>query len=423
MCSLPGQTDSITIHEYARHGDLPALRERLRDDPACRDATDDDGMAPLHWAVARGQTAAVAELLCHDADPDLPLALNRRTPLHMAALKGQADIVELLLAAGANVFAEDVQGEWPLHKAPPGPVVSLLREPTLLPFTRVQSAVREGAEMRLERLLAARPDLLRATDDEGRTAAHLAVRGAQPRILVCLLKAGAPCDARDSRMATPLHLAAGAGNASLVACLLNHGARTAERDGESLTPLHLAAACGREIGWGAEVATRTGVQVSDDAAPVLVQMSFDLGLVEPADDVPATPPVGDHLAVIRLLLEQDADVNAQARGGLTPLHLAARYGNLTMVACLLDHGARVEAATIFGATPLQDAAAFDQREIIDLLIAAGANPALTVHIPNPRHGDAEMGNPVGVSGILSPDNPLSTVDERPAQYENLTFDF
>ena len=42
--------------------------------------------------------------------------------------------------------------------------------------------------------------------------------------------------------------------------------------------------------------------------------------------------------VARLLLDQGADPNLVSKGGLTPCHLAAKYGHETVVEMLLDKG-------------------------------------------------------------------------------------
>lgn len=48
---------------------------------------------------------------------------------------------------------------------------------------------------------------------------------------------------------------------------------------------------------------------------------------------------GDHLEVVRILVEGGADLNAKDKRGLTPLDWATREGNEAVREFLLNHGA------------------------------------------------------------------------------------
>jgi ankyrin repeat protein len=72
-------------------------------------------------------------------------------------------------------------------------------------------------------------------------------------------------------------------------------------------------------------------------------------------------------AVLRLLLERGADINARKKDGQTPLHWASMQGALEVVRLLLEHGARVEAKDNKGKTALQVAADRGHDEVVELL--------------------------------------------------------
>jgi cytohesin len=78
----------------------------------------------LHDACANGDLHKVQEIL--QKDSDIPNRLDQRigllseTPLHVAARKGHADILQLLLNHGASVNAEDDFGNTPLPRATSG---------------------------------------------------------------------------------------------------------------------------------------------------------------------------------------------------------------------------------------------------------------------------------------------------------------
>jgi ankyrin repeat protein len=61
----------------------------------------------------------------------------------------------------------------------------------------------------------------------------------------------------------------------------------------------------------------------------------------------------DVLDLVELLLKFGADVNAQDKNNVTPLHLASCKGWLSIARMLLDHGANANAKDDQGQTPLQ----------------------------------------------------------------------
>lgn len=73
-------------------------------------------------------------------------------------------------------------------------------------------------------------------------------------------------------------------------------------------------------------------------------------------------------AIVRLLLEQGADVNRQTGVvKVTALHVAARRGSVRIARVLLDAGARTDIRDAKGDTPLQRARNCRQHQMIELL--------------------------------------------------------
>lgn len=67
-------------------------------------------------------------------------------------------------------------------------------------------------------------------------------------------------------------------------------------------------------------------------------------------------PQMNHLKIIeiiKLLLNHGADINAQNKGGNTPLHLASMSNNEDIVFLLLDHGANINIQNRTGETASQ----------------------------------------------------------------------
>ena len=95
--------------------------------------------------------------------------------------------------------------------------------------------------------------------------------------------------------------------------------------------------------------------------------------VRALDDVHALARAG-HVHRLRALLEhQPARANAKNADGETPLHHAAKYGEVEAVRALLAAGADPNAKTPIGATPLHMARAFGEEAAAKVLIDAGAD--------------------------------------------------
>jgi predicted LPLAT superfamily acyltransferase len=77
---------------------------------------------------------------------------------------------------------------------------------------------------------------------------------------------------------------------------------------------------------------------------------------------------GGDVEVVRVLLEHSANVAAEDKKGRTPLQLAAREGNVEVVCELLEHGANVGAEDNRGRTPLQVAVSEGKVEVVRVLL-------------------------------------------------------
>ncbi len=79
------------------------------------------------------------------------------------------------------------------------------------------------------------------------------------------------------------------------------------------------------------------------------------------------------LTAVRLFLEYEADINAQATDGATALHSAVEMGDAATVKLLLEYGATVEAQDEDGMTALHLAVREGHTEIANLLTSLWGN--------------------------------------------------
>jgi RNA polymerase sigma factor (sigma-70 family) len=84
----------------------------------------------------------------------------------------------------------------------------------------------------------------------------------------------------------------------------------------------------------------------------------------------------DDAALVALLLERRAEVEARTRFGQTPLHLAVQLDHPAIVALLLAGAADPNAITDLALTPLHYAVMLNRRALAQSLLAAGADVAL-----------------------------------------------
>ena len=75
---------------------------------------------------------------------------------------------------------------------------------------------------------------------------------------------------------------------------------------------------------------------------------------------------------VKALLAKGAEVNAKSNLGYTPLHKAAYGGHLDVVKELLAKGAEVNAKAKYGDTPLHEAAYNGHLDVVNVLLAKGA---------------------------------------------------
>ena len=141
-------------------------------------------MDSLLEACSEGNVVKVKILLAAGADPGVRDVHSERTPLHRAARHGHADVVNTLLAAGADRECRDDTQRTPLHYA----------------------AYCGRAEV-VNSLLAAGADR-ECWDDTKMTPLHYAARHGHAEVVSTLVDAGVDRDVQNINGNTPSHLAA-----------------------------------------------------------------------------------------------------------------------------------------------------------------------------------------------------------------------
>ena len=245
-------TGDMALHIAASRGydDFVTL---LLDHKAPIEARDRSGSTPLAEAAWKGFRETCGILLDRGAQINAVNPESGATPLNEAASKGFVSAVELLLRRGADPELRDRGGAAPLENAVRfrhGDVVALLLANAKgsgkqLAGGLLDDAVLKGQTDIVSLLVEGGADV-NAAGLSGATPLHDAALKGRVEIAKLLIDKGANVNALNRYNATPLHDAALSGNTEIARILIEHGADVNARDGEDgATPLYVAASMGR----------------------------------------------------------------------------------------------------------------------------------------------------------------------------------
>lgn len=113
-----GATQSASpLADAAMKGDKETVKTLLKQG-ADVGVAQGDGMTALHWAAERGDAELAQLLIVAGANVQAVTRIGLYTPLHLAAKSGSADVAKLIINAGADVNAKsDPSGATPIHLA------------------------------------------------------------------------------------------------------------------------------------------------------------------------------------------------------------------------------------------------------------------------------------------------------------------
>jgi ankyrin repeat protein len=348
------------------------LVERLLVAGADANAALRSGESALMTAARAGSVAVVETLLAHHADVNTAERVKGQTALMWAAAEGHAAVVEALVTHGADVHARSTRGSTPLlFAARAGDLATaraLVAAGADVNDSEPVRPLAKGADAN-EVLPGGNSALLLASASVNATSGFeysLAVKpsGHEP-VAMFLLEHGADLSKTDTIGTTPLHAAVQTNKLALVKALLEHGADPNSRltrpppplRGDFVdyrgyagaTPLWLAANARypnvEMLRALASAGAEPRVTVQDGTTPLMAAVGMAQNDARLADETSA-------LAVVTVLVELGADLNAVNRGGQTALHGATRSGRNSIVQFLAEHGAALDVKDKQGRTAL-----------------------------------------------------------------------
>jgi ankyrin repeat protein len=415
---LMAAAPDATVANAARAGDVAAVKTLLKSG-ADVNAAQGDGMTALHWGAQKGDAELVGMLLSAGANVRATTRLGGYTPIHLASQAGHARIVAALLGAGAAADFRTTTGASPLMLA--------ARSGSVETATRL---LENGADVNAKEATHGQTALMVAAGlDRADVVKLLLSRGADASIASSVVDLNAltmpveadplqgqirqnvPSEAERRQVAgltrpyryneligaqgglTALHFAARQGAARSVATLLDGGVPVNLRSpGDKATPLLVAVINGHF-----------------DIAATLVEKGADPNLVSDAGVGPLYAALNVQWAPIAAYPQPRAHLQ-QSRTYLELMRLLIDRGadpNQRLIRKVWYSGYNFDQSSVdeIGATPFWRAAYAADVEAMKMLIAAGADPTITTmkpmsrRIPGEGPGEDKSGlPPVPVGG-------------------------
>ncbi|CAL1545967.1 unnamed protein product [Lymnaea stagnalis] len=270
-------------------------------------------VSPICRAAAKGNVEIMNLLLDAGADPNTPNSddlLWERRPIHIAASKGHLCVLKLLVQRGASINQPDSDHRTPLHW------VAMYGQSHMIKWM-----IEAGASVN-------------ATQTDGFTPLHTASCLGHTEVCRALVEGGADIISHlDHDGWTPLHTAVCYGYIEIVELFMENGANPREVTLSQLdSPLHIACSKG-------------------------------------------------NVEIIDLLLKKGVPIEGVNYYGATPLYTAVCYNQGYSAYYLIKAGANVNAKNSEGKTSVYSAALHSEMETLQALIQAGGRITKDVQLP------------------------------------------
>ncbi|MFA6508239.1 MAG: ankyrin repeat domain-containing protein, partial [Treponemataceae bacterium] len=267
--------------------------------------------------LEKGENAKAREFFKGRADINGADAKGR-TPLHIAAIKKDPDLIVFLLSKGAKIDALDADGK------------------------TAMKIVYEADDDACVKVLAEAGSNIFFNEADAANTAQLLM--ANKKLLMTVLTAK-NVNTVDKKGKTLLHFATIAADKDAVAIILGKSANVNAQDEKSDTSLDYA------------------FSKPDSIEHIRVAETLILAGGRSKTELLAycVPPI------------KTSNFDIRFEDGLSPLHFAAREGHLGVIKYLIEKKAKVDAKNASGAPPLQEAFRMGKLAAAELLIQAGAN--------------------------------------------------
>ncbi|KAG8227342.1 hypothetical protein J437_LFUL003331 [Ladona fulva] len=270
-----------SIHTAAKYGHVGIISTLIQRGEKV-DVTTHDNYTALHIAVESAKPAVVETLLGYGAE----VHVRDRTPMHLAAERGHASVIELL----ADKFKASI-------------------------YERTK---------------------------DGSTLMHIASLNGHAECAMMLFKKGVYLHMPNKAGARSIHTAAKYGHVGIISTLIQRGEKVDVTTHDNYTALHIAV---------------------ESAKPAVVETLLGYGA-----EVHVRARVGNGDRCALMLLKSGAAPNISTEDGRTPVHVAAKHGNLETLKLLMEDGGDPLYKSNVGETPLHLACRGCHADVVNHLL-------------------------------------------------------
>ncbi|KAB0795416.1 hypothetical protein PPYR_12255 [Photinus pyralis] len=284
---------------------------------------------PLYLAVHQNNNEIVNLLVNKGALVNVTSINYNRSALFVAVQEGQLEIVNVLIKNDADIHLPDKFRKTPLSEA-----------------------IRLGNQ-KILKLLLDKTDFSSLSSDYNHFLLCETGKSNNCEVAEMLLSMGVALEAENG--ASPLIFAASYGQNAVMKFFLRRGADVNIMDKMQRTPLYWAASRGYLL-----------------TVKVLLNHGADVNYSTKNGSALFAAVQNEHTDIVRLLLQQGADVKITNHLDFTALSLAACQDNIEILKLLLHYNSDIEHKSKYGLTPLLHAAKKGQTEIAKILLDKGA---------------------------------------------------
>jgi ankyrin repeat protein len=302
---------NLALQEAIQLGNIPIIAILLANKVGDIEAKDHEGKTPLHIAAIKGNSELVSYLLEQRAPIDAQ-DKEGKTPLRWAAREGHVPVAKLLISSGCNLYIQDKQGKTAIQGAAAYAhfeIIDMLLETVekrhgrsekisiakgllngWLPqvYTPGLTDQKYAHILGIHKILAKHgTNIIPQTEKEQKRLIAVAQRIGEQE-LVNHIQCKLIIDAKDHEGKTQLHKAAETGDTELVQKLLGQNAEIDIQDVTGQTPFHLAC--------------RTG---HSEIVNMLIAHHADINKKDYQNNRPITEAlVHEHIEVLKILKKQ-----------------------------------------------------------------------------------------------------------------------
>ena len=290
----------------------------------------------IHLASEKGYVPIVKELIAMGADVNSQDS-NSTSSLHLASRGKHLEVMKLLLENGANPNAVDSKKSTPLHDTceieyiegtelllQKGANINMLDEEGYTPlYLALETGLVEICEVYFNHMPELVNQVLLKANQVENYPIHIACHHGEVDVVKLLIRKGANPTVKNSTGDSPIRMAIRAENCEVVKLLLQRFPKLIKETKGGCTLLHTAAG-----------------NKSDEIVRELLKHNMNIN--SQSSQIRLTPlhiacaGIFGSKAIVKLLIENNANLNLKDINGCTPLHLAIKTKNLEIAEILLQ---------------------------------------------------------------------------------------